>query len=135
MLVIVAILFLHVLLLGLLLLGARGARALGALGAGYGLAILVLIAVQTGHLSGPPPAAALPPPSSLPSVSNGRCREIVTLLVENRIILQQPGGTQLVVARAGWQQLPEEVREQIVSCVEQLFPDRATGRPIEVIER
>lgn len=121
--------------LALLWFGLHRPRAFAMIASGYGLAVLALAAFHTGLFSGATAASALPEPSSLPSISNARCREIVNLLVENRIILRPPGGDRLLVARAAWQQLPEGVRDQVLSCAEQLTPERATGRPIEVVEQ
>lgn len=122
-------------MLGLLWFGLRRPRAMAAIAGIYGAVILGVAVYQTGFFAGQTAAAQLPPPSSLPSASNRQCREIMTLLTQNRVILEEPRGDRLVVARAAWEQLPEPVRDQIVVCAEQLRPQEAMGNTLEVVQQ
>lgn len=135
MIVILAILLVHVLLLGLLWFGLRHRRAMIGIASTYGLAMLGLIAFQTGHLGGASAAAVLPAPSSRPPISNRQCGEILTVLRENRIILEGSSGERLVVSRAAWEQIPATAQDQIISCAEQTRPEGRGGPPIDVVQR
>ncbi len=135
MFAIIALLLLHIVALGLLWAASRRPRALAAFLAAYGVMIMGVIVHHTGLIAGPTAASQLPPPASLPSVSSRQCREILTLLSENRVILEPPTAERLVVAGAIWIQIPEQVRSQVVSCVEQMRPTGALSRPVEVVER
>ena len=135
MIAIIAILIVHILLLGLLWLGLRSQRAMIGLVAVYGVGILGLIAFHTGHLSGPSSAAALPAPSSRQPISNRQCAEIMAVLRDNRVILEPLSAERLVVARATWEQVPTTAQDQIIACAEQMRPGGSGGRPIEVVQR
>lgn len=134
-LAIIALLLLHIVVLGLLWTGLRRPRAIPAIATGFGAVILAVVGYQTGLLTGRTEASQLPSPSSLPSASNRQCREILRVLTENRIIREPTGGDRLVVARAAWEQVPESVRDQIVACAEELRPASAAGNPLEVVQQ
>lgn len=135
MLAIVILFLLHLAVLGLLWFGLRRPGAMSWIAGGCGALILGVVIYQTGLITGPTVASQLPPLSSLPSASDRQCREIMTLLLQNRAILEEPRGERLVVARELWEQLPEPVRNQIVSCAEQQRPDRMQDRPLEVVQQ
>lgn len=67
------------------------------------------------------------------NASAGRCGQIITLLEREKIILDRSAPERLVVAEGIWTQLPEPVRDAVVSCVQDQRPTGAGYDPVEVV--
>lgn len=65
------------------------------------------------------------------TMTRSQCAEVVRLLEEARVILARDP-PRLVVARAGWEQLPEEGREAVVECVSRGWPRDAGALQVEL---
>lgn len=47
-----------------------------------------------------------------------RCQQVIEVLTENQILLEPPGNEGLVVRADLWDQLPQPVREAVLSCAQ-----------------
>ena len=66
---------------------------------------------------------------------DSRCQQAFQIMLDNRILLEQPGPDGLVVSSAAWEQLPPPVRDALEQCAETMFDPAGQAEPIEVILR
>lgn len=64
-----------------------------------------------------------------------RCQEVFQVLLENRVLLEEPDAEGLVVNAATWDQLPPPVRDAVEYCGKTMFEAEQGAAPFEVIRR
>lgn len=131
-----------ILLVGLLLVAVAAPALLAFLrqdlgwrtGGFYAALIMALLACYLGFGLGPmPTGASLIRPNAAPPTAD-RCEQAVSTAERARIILDRRNPTRLVVQRALWEQIPEDVRTALVECAESLRPPGTEGS-MEVVNR
>ena len=112
-----------------LALRQTGARWLGPL---FAVVVIGLAFYQTGILRNAPLASTDVTHLVRADTPQGRCQQIFDMLLEIRVLLEQPSKNGLVVQAAAWDQLPPPVREAVVSCAQSAL---AVEEDISVIRR
>lgn len=64
-----------------------------------------------------------------------RCQQILTAVDEGGVILDRSDPLRPVVSREVWRHVPDNIRQAIGSCLEELRPVEAERAAIEFIER
>lgn len=64
-----------------------------------------------------------------------RCQEVFKVLLDNRVLLEEPDAEGLVVNAATWDQLPPPVRDAVEYCAKTMFEADEGTMPFEVIRR
>lgn len=91
-------------------------RLVGPMAAGLGIAVVGLGIWQTGILQ--PGLTAVPGIAMSPPVANdGRCRQIVDLLIEAGVVRESAQGGEPTVQEARLRQLPPEAQEVARNCL------------------
>lgn len=97
-------------------------------------AIALLAIIQTGLFGGTSEIPVLSQVSQ-DQMKAGKCEEMFALMVENRLLLEQPADGKLVASKALWQEMPEVVRNTAMSCAQADDTANPTGGQIEIILR
>ena len=91
-------------------------RLVGPLAAGLGIAVVGLGIWQTGALQ--PGLTGVPRIAmSAPTANDGRCRQIVDLLVEGGIVQRSAPGGEFTVREERLSQLPKEAQDVARNCL------------------
>jgi hypothetical protein len=101
----------------------------------YGLPLLGVGIYHAGGVPTSMPSGAAGLQAAPESLSSAQCGEILALLERGGIILDRTAPRRLVVDGGQWSQVPQQIRDTVVTCVETARPARSGGGAIEVIQR
>jgi hypothetical protein len=122
---------LYAALLAPLVFVARKPRALAPLTGVYVVVIVAIATIQSG-LFDPPTLPSLDDvPRSDAQLSNAQCTQLLTLVENGGVIVDRRSPPRLAVAQSSWEQLPPEVREAVINCVQRTWPRGAAPAQVE----
>jgi len=114
-------------------LAIRAGRA-GGIAVILGALLLALALFQTGIFNRASFASTKVENLVRADTAESRCQQVVKVLVDNGVLLANPGAQGVVVKGTAWDQLPPLIREAVMNCAQSAAGGQSSG-DIPVIRR
>jgi hypothetical protein len=111
---------------------ARNPKKLAPLAGVYVAIILAIATVQSGLFAAPALPSLEDVPLSDARLSDAQCTQLLTLLENEGVIVDRRSPPRLTVSQSSWEQLPPEIHDATMACVQRTWPRNAAPAQVEI---